>query len=412
MALRNYQNAQQDLKRSPVYTYKPNIHDVSPDIKEFLIEKIDPQNGSVGETLSLQGTHLPHQPFTHSVSQQIYKYYYPGGQAQRTPTVQVMGSEDQDITLRGQLRATKIRDADRRTEPLTIAKILERFVREGNVCRFHIGDWIKYGIIIEFMPEYHNDSWIDYTIRLMVIGDKNPITGEESTGDDNPIARVFSTDQAEDFTQTAQEIANDLLETKNDLEESGYLPKINVVPFSISEYLSRLTEGTAVGDVVDFGEVVFEEWKNLVNTVDTATSSAVNFSENIERTVEDIVATFELLKSQISKTYKIQENLFSAVSRIGTTYSTFERLASWNTLGNMIDYTTKLQGHIKDMERAVQREEILNFKEVYFSKPGDTLQSISTRFFGNTDRWEEIGLINNIGVGETLREDTLLIIPN
>lgn len=411
MAIRKYQESQVNLQRSPDFSYKPGIYDTSPDIKEFLIEKLDPQNGNVSETLSLQGTHLPHQPFIHPVKQDYIKYYYPGGQAQRTPTVQVLGSSDEDITLRGQFRATKIRDADRRTEPLTISKILERFVKEGNVCKFSLGDWSKYGMITEFYPEYRTDSWLDYSMTLMIMGDKNPITGLETEGD-NPIARVFGTDEAEDFTQTAQTMANELLAQKNELETGGYLPKINVTPFSLSEYARLLGENTAVGEVVDFGTTVFQEWKDIVTSVDTATTAVVDFSENVEATLDDILATFELLKSQISKVYKVQENIFTSIARIDDTYSAYERLFAWNTAGNMIDYTNKLQGNFKDMERSVQRREISSFRTVYFTKPGDTLQNISTKFFGNPERWEEIGRLNLIPVGSTLPEDTLLIIPN
>ena len=412
MALRNYQDTQQDLKRSPSFSHKTGSSDTGPDIKEFKIEVLDSQTGAVKETLSLQGTHLPHVPFSHPVSQQAIKYYYPGGQAKRTPTVQILGSMDEEVTLSGQFRATKIQDVSRRTEPLIISNILERLVREGNVCLFSIGDWLKYGVLVEFRPDYFNDAWLNWSLRLMIIGDKNPITGIESSGDANEIARVFGTDTAEDFSQVAQTMADDLLATKNDLEGSGYIPRINVSPFSISGYLNSLIEGTAVGDLVDFGQSVFDNWKEIIRSVDAVTSEAVRFSEQVERTAEDIQRQILLITSQISKIYAIQQNLFVAVSKVGSSVDTFTRLLAWNTIGDMIAYTHRLQGNFADLKLSTEREEITNFKEVYFSKHEDTLQSISTRFFGNPDRWEDLGQINNIEVGETLKVDTLLIIPN
>ena len=202
------------------------------------------------------------------------------------------------------------------------------------------------------------------------------------------------------------------LSQKHDLEGSGYIPRINVSPFSISGYLSNLIEGTAVGDLVDFGQSVFDSWKEIIRAVDTVTSEAVRFSEQVERVAEDIQRQILLITSQISKIYAIQQNLFVAVSKVDSSVDTFARLLAWNTIGDMIAYTHRLQGNFADLKLSTEREEIINFREVYFSKHEDTLQSISTRFFGNPDRWEELGQINNIEVGETLKVDTLLIIPN
>ena len=413
MALRQYRNAQQGLSQKPIFSYKKKGgFDTSPDITEFVVEALDPQNGTVKESLTLAGGHVPFSPFSHPVSQQVMKYYYPGGQANRVPTVQVLGSMDEEVTLTGKLWATRIQDVNRRKEPLLISNIMERLVREGNVCRFTLGDWIKYGVLLEYSPEYTNDATISYRLRLLVIGDKNPITGEEVSGEEDTVARVFGTDTSQDFSQVAQEIVNDLEAEKADLEATGYIPKINVVPFSISGYLSRLVEGTPVGDVVDFGRAVYNGWTDIIRTIDTVTTSAVNFSEQIERTAEDLQRQILLITSQISKIYAIQENLFTAVSKVDSSIDTFGRLLTWNTIGNMISYTNRLQGNFSDLKKSTEREEVRNFKEIYFTKEGDTLQSISTKFFGNSDRWEELAQINNIEIGETLNEDTFIVIPN
>ena len=411
MALRSYQDAQQNLQGSQVWTYKDGGLDVGPDLTEFLIQTLDPQNGTVKENLTLQGTFLPHQPFERSVSQEIMRYYYPGGQAIREPTVQVLGSMEEDVTLKGEFRATKIRDTDRRTEPLILSDVLDRLVKEGNVCRFTIGSWIKYGVLAEWRPNYHTDSWISWTMRLMIIGDKNPITGAEEEGEAE-ISRIFGTSDAEDASQISESMLADMFATKTDLENSGYIPRISVQPFSISGYLGKLIEGTAIGDLVDFGRSVYQGWTDIIQAVDAVTSSAVQFSEEIERTAEDIQRQILLITSQISKVYEIQQNLFTAVNRVESGVDTFSRLLAWNTIGDMIAYTHRIQGNFSDLKRSVEREEITNFREIYFVKEGDTLQSISSRFYGNPDRWDEIRQLNNLEVGADLAVDYLLIIPN
>ena len=411
MALRSYQDAQQNLQGSQVWSYKQGGLDVGPDLTEFLIQALDPQNGTVKENLTLQGTFLPHQPFERSVSQEIMRYYYPGGQAIREPTVQVLGSMEEDVTLRGEFRATKIRDTDRRTEPLILSDVLDRLVKEGNVCRFTIGSWIKYGVLAEWRPNYHTDSWISWTMRLMIIGDKNPITGAEEEGEAE-ISRIFGTSDAEDASQISESMLADMFATKTDLENSGYIPRISVQPFSISGYLGKLIEGTPVGDLVDFGRSVYQGWTDIIASVNNVTSSAVTFSEEIERTAEDIQRQILLITSQISKVYEIQQNLFTAVNRVESGVDTFSRLLAWNTIGDMIAYTHRIQGNFSDLKRSVEREEVTNFREIYFVKEGDTLQSISSRFYGNPDRWDEIRQLNNLEVGADLAVDYLLIIPN
>ena len=404
---------QSPLNRKGVYSYNKtkNPPSIQPDVTEFLIEVLDPQTGSITETLSLSGTHIPHAPFSRNIQQEAIKYYYPGGQANRVPTIQVLGSMEDDVVLAGRLFSTRIPDIQRRREPMLISSILERLTKEGNACRFTIGEWIRYGIITEFQPRYYHDANVEYQMRLLISGNINPITGEEEEAE-NAVARVFDTSEAQDFSQVAQEITNELLAEKSALEASGYVPKINVVPFSISDYLSRLVEGTAVGDVVDFGRSVFQNWIEIIRTIDLVTSSAVAFSEEVERTAEDIQRQILLITSQISKLYKIQENLFVAVSKVDSGLDTFTRLLTWNTLGDMVAYTHRLQGQFSDLKKATEREEIRNFKEIYFSKPDETLQSISTKFFGTPSRWQELSEINGLSLGEDLKPDTLLVIPN
>ena len=119
-----------------------------------------------------------------------------------------------------------------------------------------------------------------------------------------------------------------------------------------------------------------------------------------------------MVTSQISKIYEVQQRLFNSINRVSSSLGTFQRLIAWETYGNMISYSSKVLGNFQEMKKSTEREYIRTFRQVYFSKPGDTLQSISTKFYGDVSRWEEIGRINLIEVGSLLQEDTLLIIPN
>ena len=128
------------------------------------------------------------------------------------------------------LKLQKFKILGRRNEPLIISGILERFVREGNVCLFQLGNWIKYGMLVQSSPKYKTDSEIDWEIRIMVIGDKNPITGESFDSKENDIARIFSSDSSIDPTTIVQEFAQQIDANRKELEQS-YLPKVTISEF-------------------------------------------------------------------------------------------------------------------------------------------------------------------------------------
>ena len=399
--------SQTPIKRSASYSYKKKNYPQGPDINEFIISALDPQSGNVKETLTLSGTHLPFQPFVAPVSQEILKYYYPGGEAERTPVVQVLGSIDEDVILVGRFKATKIQDVNRRNEPLIISNILTRFVKEGNVCLFQLGDWIKYGMLRKSIPKYKTDSDIEWELHILVIGDKNPITGEQQE-QTNEIARVFSSDEVEDVTALAQQISLKIEESKNELEEV-YLPKVDIVPFSISAYLKELLLKRPQGDVATTAQAVYDAYVNITETVDNIITELEDFASKVERTSFEITRTIFQVQSQISRIYQVQEDLVAAFSEVSATLPIFKRLGSLNTYGNIINLSNNLLLDFKNTENSLRSEQFSSVQQTYVAKEGDTYQSISTRFYDTWQRWEELKNLN--GYGETLQGGEILIIP-
>ena len=408
MARSEYILSQTDLaKRSP-YSHQPRNYPAGKDINEFIISTLDPNTGSVKETLSLSGTHLPFQPFTAPVSQDVEKFYYPGGQLNRTPTFHVKGSMDEDIIVRGRFKATKIYDVNRRNEPLTISRILERFVREGNVCLFQLGEWIKYGMLVQTTPKYKTDADIDWEIRIMVIGDKNPINGESLEQENNEIARVFSSDEVEDPTALAQEIARQIDESRKELEESGDLPKCNLTAFTVKAYLNCLRGESPVGRVISVASDIYDGYLEMMEAVDSVLDEVENFSSIVEKTSFEINKAILNVTSQVSRLYKVQQDLFVSYASISSSLDTFSRLGSFNTLGNLINFNNNLLLDFKKIEESLRDEQFNFIQKTYVTKETDTYQSISTRFYGTWERWEEIKDFN--GQGE-IQGGELLLIP-
>ena len=382
--------AQQDLRRSAAFSHRKGGGVESPDIKELVIETLDPETGSVTETLSLQGTHLPRQPFQRSISQQVVKFYYAGGAANRVPTVQVLGSMDDDVTLTGRFKATKIRDTSRAKEPLQISQILERMTRQGSVCHVRLGPWDKYCIITNSSFEYKTDSDLDWSVTFSVIGDKNPITGAETEGNISEIARVFSSSEAEDFSNVAAQLTEELNQNRMDMEASRYIPPVTVTPFSVKGYLAGLLNQGAVGDLVATGRDIYNQYLEVIRTIDRVIDGVEDFSDLVDKTTQDIQKAILLMTSQISRLYRVQQELFASYTRIPSSVGTFSRLLAWNTIGNLLFFTHRLQKNYKVVEDSLRQQQATNIKKAYIVRPGDTYQSVATREYGSFDRWEEL----------------------
>lgn len=408
MAIRRYRDRQTRLSQSAAYSRDIKNYPETPDILEFKISVLDPTSGAVTETLSLQGTHLPHQPFSNPVRQTVMKYYYPGGQANRVPTMQILGSVDEDVVLRGRFKSTKIQDVNRRNEPLILRNTLERIVRQGNVCLFQLGDFIKYGVLMETRPAYKTDSDIDWEIRISVIGDKNPITGEAlQQTTEQAISRIFSSSETEDPTAIADQIADEIDTNRRELEAS-YLPPVNIpTPFSVKAYLAGLLQKGPVGEIVSVGQTAYNSYLSMMRSVDNVLDIVEQVPDVVENVSFEISKAIQGLESNISRLYGVQEDVFVAYANVSGSLPAFTRLTAFNTYGNLLNLNNNLLLSYKDIEDSFRGRQFSRINMTYIANEKDTYQSLATRFYGSFDRWEEIKNIN--GYAELQGGEVLLI---
>ena len=379
----------------------------STDVAEVIIERLNTDNGRVEETLSLQGTNRPFQPFTHPVSQEALRFYYPGGPPNRTPTIQILGSVDEDVVLTGRFKATKILDVARRNDPLLISGVLERFVRQGSPCRIQVGNWIKYVVLTNFTQKYITNSDIQWELRLMVSGDKNPISGEQENQESEVTARVFDTDETKDVTSISQQFAKEVEDAKDAL--SNYLPDVPLEEFSVGEYNKGLSEKAPVGGIVGLGLDIYDGFLEATALINQALNEIERFSNEIERASYSITRTVLTIQNIRSRLYQSQVTVFNSFERIKSSFGTFERLNGYNAIYNYQAFSNSSQIRLKTIEDSVRAEQVQSIRESYIVVQGDTLQSISTKIYGSPDRWEEIRDVNFVE-GE-LRENQLLLIP-
>lgn len=403
-----------------------------PDILAFIITTIDPGSGSEMETLSLQGTNLPFQPFVHPVTQEIHKLYYPGGPVEREPTVQVLGSIEDNVTLRGRFKATKIGDPSRRDEPKIISGILERFTKEGNQCRFQLGDWIKRGFIVRYTPQYKLNSDISWEMEISIV------SSEEQTEEQR--AGVFTTlpeGGGIDISQTLEAISREVNEGRRDLEGSGYIQKIpdieliRVTRESITEqeamelsqdeldaalnsiyplrrYVSLIRGFRPIGKVFDFGEFLLDRYKMAIDFADDFITDYEEFSEATQRITPTINRFLLSIEDKRSRIYKIQSDLSNEGKRIMAGFDVLTRIPAYISLGSLSALITRVQQSIKQVEDSVRGEDP-DVEDFYLVREGDTLQSLASQFYGDFARWQDIKSANELRSNDLVEGQSLVI---
>ena len=403
-------NVSQQTIHSPQYLANPRIrYKQGGDIIAFRIERLNPETGKVDEVLELGGTNLPHQPFIAPVRQQISKYYYPGGGKKRNAVTQVLGTIEDDVVLRGRFKSTKIYNTDLRDSPLVISQIISRFIEDGSPCKFQLGHWIRYGFIVESLPKYRTNADIDWEIRLMITGDINPIDGIARNLEQSAEG-VFASGQIQDLSSQVEKFEEEIQEKIERL--NNIVPPVVIDDFSISGYLTELLKKSPIGGIVKVGQEVYDSWVDTMRVVQMVESEIDEFVSDIEQTSQKISAMLLFLEVQRGKIYSIQTRLFTSYQYVANSFDTFRKLESWRSIGTVGSVMNEIQQSIKESEDSVRISQLQSIKTTYVVKEGDTWQRISSRFFNDYSRWEDIKNLNpNDPNGDPI-ENSVILIPN
>ena len=349
----------------------------SPDVTELKIELLDLETGRAQETLQLRGTHIPFAPFQFAVSQQVEKFYYPGGPVDRRPTIQVLGAMDEDFTLRGRLKGSKLPSQASQDEPLQILKIMQRFVKTGQPCRLQIGFFIKYVTLRNLKAEYKLDSDIQYSLDVVVIGDYNPITGEQEEQQEKITAKIFETESDQDSIDETRAIIEEIRSLKNEATLFGFL------------------------------DPVLDTIQDVERTLNDAVDVVEEFAEEVEKTAQKIERTLLIVERLRSRLFRIQGRLHASVNKVKRAGNPQRLLNSFNVFALVERLINRSQLNLKKTEDNVKTQLISTINKTYVWKMGDTWPHISVMFYNTPDRAEELRLLNN----SIERPGTVVLIP-
>lgn len=127
--------------------------------------------------VKLVGRMMPHQPMEFGGKQNLVKEWYPGNSE---PTVQVLGAQEDNVVLKGRFQAKRYANPPGamgemfRTIPTVMAEELDGLRKRGNLCRFELGEWVRWGFVEETKLTMRTLADFDWQVSLFIIGEKPP----------------------------------------------------------------------------------------------------------------------------------------------------------------------------------------------------------------------------------------------
>lgn len=310
------------------------------------------------ERVKLVGNMLPHMPFEYGGEQRIQKEYYPG---HSEPTVQVFGPKESDTVIKGKFKDKKLSNPALAGFSEEIAKQIDAIRIRGNLCRFQMGEWRRYGFIEKTNFGLETRRSINYEISLNILG-FNPPTG----------CKITTTDKLSPININKSLIADATA------FEAGRSSIPESMPQSIAGFLNdQISDvATSIGIVTGFVDNVISQGESLVNTANRVLGLVRNARANV------------------SRFHRRVGNIVSTVSNLGSTVSK-ERQATEATINALFIKRQKAQAMTMSARLAAMQKQ---FAALASATPAfrhrvaasDTLQSISIKYYNNAGDWKRI----------------------
>lgn len=339
----------------------------------FLIEEIL-DNGDIGDKIRLFGNQMPKVPFTFGGAQRVKKEYYSG---YSEPTMQVMGGEEDDITINGTFK-------DKRKDPVTkdkrfknisteIQQLLDGIRLRGNLVRIAMGEFERYCILQKTKWDMKMLSNIDYAITFSIIG--------------------FNAPKNAQFLEQTREVPfainKELINQAQMLQESAKLYPTSV-PLSIGDAIGQLT--------------------NLVAGV---IATVTGFVDQIISTVNDVQKSISRVKGLIKHAQnKLREykNFIGSIRPFDSNQALTGKYTSSRYYSSLLSSSRALTALLERMKRQINGLSNTLPLARHLTVAGDTLQKISIKFYGFGDNWKKIYDFNRLTTTE-LTSGKVLEIP-
>jgi len=352
---------------SPLTGGKPKNYSYGDkDFEVFVIDELEGPKKSV----LLHNNQLPMDNLPFGGKQRIVKDFYSG---YSEPVVHVLGPQESDTTIHGKLKDKRYpKNLD--GVSLEVQKLIDSIRIRGNLCRFQLGEWERYGLIEESQFRLINNNEIEYELKLNIIGFTAPIN-----------AKFLEQDRAVPFGINEALIDQATLFVAN----GGNIPKgINL---SIAQQLNRL-----IGEVANAINAVTGFVDGIIKTIDDVQNSVNRALGLIRYTKNKIVGYINYVKG-----FNFNSATSSSISaRYGASkYATAQVAGALSLLALLNSFEKRFKDIVNQRPRAKHM--------VVF---GDTLQSIAMLYFKDSTQWKKIYDYNKLSTTE-LETGSQLDIP-
>lgn len=321
------------------------------------VEIIDGKE-QTNDKVVLRGNMMPEVPFTWGGSQRIKKEYYPGNPE---PTTHVLGSQEDDLVIKGHLKAKHFRDASLYGAVEAIQRQIDAVRLRGNLCRIWLGEWQRYAFLEKVKFDMKKLSSIEYELTFSVVGFRIPTNNKF-----NQKNKTLPIDVNNELIAAAVAF------------QAAYSSTPTEMPKSISDLLNE-----AISDVATAINLVTNFVDTVITTAEDVVASA-NRAIGLVKNAKSKLSVFKRRIGGITHSFASLSNSASSAAKFKDTYNSsghlMRAMSGTVTLAQLL---ARLQKQFEALAKTVPLAR-------YLVKQGDTLQRISIKFYNTADNWKAI----------------------
>ena len=329
----------------------------TPDYAEgFIIEELldGPRNNN---KIVLNGNMMPKDRFDREITLRRTKDHYPGSDE---PVIHILGFEENDITIKGRFYDKKYTETtpngeDFRGVATQMRIALEEMEKRKNIVRISLGEWRRYALIDKVKTSEKTAADIDYEITFVIFGTKQPVNAQLMDRlSDIPI------DVNEKLIVAAQQFQKDFAAAPKEM------------PASIGDIMNQLTGSVAsvlgvatgfIDDVISTGEDITNSLGRAIGLVRYARNSLIVYKRRAG------AISYSLAFNNINVPARYRSTAFIA-----------------NSITATLSIQEILNQLLKRFEELIRTVPLSRHRVI----TQDSLQKLSTKFYGVPDYWKKI----------------------
>lgn len=334
------------------------------------------------DKIVLVGMMMPRDSLVFGGTQRVSKHYYAGSSE---PTVQVLGSEEDDITIQGSIDMKYIRGgefADKESAAVEYQELIDAMRIRGNLVKITLGQWYRYAFISAVKFTHFNLNKVDYEITFLIVGFNQPQN------------YYLIEDKRTDLISPNKDLTNklaDLMRSQQNAPINFPTNLLDTVNGAISDIAGKITE------VTSFVDKALTEGEALVNSAQRGIGLIQNARATISRSQRRLSRITKFALSAIP----------TALSEAQKTVSVMQNIQHLNTIqGANNDFQMRLREMQLKLRSLISKIPMRK----HFVSEGDSLQSLSIKYYGNVDNWTKI-MDHNKLTSTVLVKGTVIEIP-